>query len=385
MNRSDSISSPAAKISGGGLITPLADTLESNWDALCAGRTIRTHSQIPSEDAIPTGRALHWAKLAAQQAIAQAGWDRTILSDEQTALVVGTSKGPIEQWITHPPKFSNLCGLADLAADLCTELGITGSRYTYSAACASGLHALIHAAILIQSRQANRVLVVGVESSVHPLFLGSFARLRVLSSAGGGCRPFDQRRDGFLMSEAAAAICLEADYSSLSPPPVASMAHGTPVIIDKFALGGDATHLTGADPQAVAIDHLLKTVLAGRPVDLIHAHGTGTMLNDAIELQAIERALADLDCSSHQPILYSHKAAFGHSLGASGLISILINWLCHQRSTIPPNPNTNQPMPTKRVYLSDQSQRKPVHRSMALATGFGGSCAAASLRSLPSS
>jgi 3-oxoacyl-[acyl-carrier-protein] synthase II len=382
MNRRDSSSSPAAMLCGGGLITPLADTLDSNWQALCAGRTISTHSQIPSNDPIPNSRARHWASMAVHQAVEQAGWDRTILADDQTALVVGTSKGPIEQWITPPPQFSTFCGLADLASNLSSEWGMTGPRFTYSAACASGLHALIHASMLIQSRLVRQVVVVGVESSVHPLFLGSFARLRVLSSAGGGCRPFDQDRDGFLMSEAAAALCLQAISDPLSPPPEAVIARGTPVIVDKFALGGDASHLTGSDPEAIVPRRLLQMVLDGRPVDLIHAHGTGTVLNDSIELQAIEAAIANLEQPNLHPVLYSHKAAFGHSLGASGLISILINWLCHQRSIIPPNPNTTRPMTTKGVCLSNQVQRQAVRRSIALATGFGGSCAAASLVSL---
>lgn len=382
MRPRDPTSSPAVLLSGGGLITPLADTLDANWQALCAGRTLSTHSRIPSDQPISTGRALHWAGRVARQAIEQAGWDRTTLADPQTALVIGTSKGSIEQWIAPPPQFSNNCGLADLAALICSELGIAGPRFTYSAACASGLHALIHAAIQIQSLQARRVLVVAVESSIHPLFLGSFARLRVLSTAGGGCRPFDRRRDGFLMSEAAAALCLEAIFDHSSPPPAVKSSHTTPVIVDQFALGGDAMHLTGSDPDATTLRHLLQMILDHRPIDLIHAHGTGTQLNDEIELQALEAAVSSLPSAAQLPILYSHKAAFGHSLGASGLISILINWLAHQRSTIPPNPNTTQPLPMRHMRLSTSPLEQPIHRSLALASGFGGSCAAATLRTL---
>jgi len=383
MSRCAPNSSPVALLSGGGLITPLAGTLEDNWQALCAGRTLSDHCRIPTDEPITIGRALHWAKLAAQQAVEQSGWDRDILSDDQTALVVGTSKGSIEQWITPPSQFTNCRGLADVAAQISSDLGIAGPRFTYSAACASGLHALIHAAMLIQSRQASRVLVVAVESSIHPLFLGSFARLRVLSTAGRGCRPFDQRRDGFLMSEAAAAVCLEGVFNHLTPPSVVNHPHKIPpVIVENFALGGDATHLTGSDPGAVTLGRVLKSVLNHHPIDLIHAHGTGTVLNDAIELRALESVISGLPSTHPPPGLYSHKAAFGHSLGASGLISILINWLCHQRAVIPPNPNTINPIPTHRLRISACQSNQTIRRSLALASGFGGSCAAATLKTI---
>lgn len=381
MSRSEPIGTEA-RLCGGGLITPLAGTLEDNWRMLCAGRTLSTHSQIPTDRPIHTGRAVHWAHLAARQAIEQAGWDDSLLADEQTALVVGTSKGPVERWITPKAPSIDPSGLARIAEKIACELGISGPRFTCSAACASGLQALIHAVLLIRSGQAQRVLVVAVESSIHPLFLGSFARLRVLSTAGGGCRPFDQNRDGFLMSEAAAALCLQAFNPHSSPPPGLSAEQFPPVIVDRFALGGDATHLTGTDPAAVTLRHLLKTVLNHQPVDLIHAHGTGTELNDTIELRAIESAIAGLQAGNLLPVFHSHKAAFGHSLGASGLISILINWLCHLNGLIPPNPNTTNPIPMQQVRLSAGVTHQPVRRSLAIATGFGGSCAAATLKSL---
>ena len=107
----------------------------------------------------------------------------------------------------------------------------------------SGLHALIHATMLIQSGRVKRALVVAAEASVHPLFVGSFRRLGVLPPEGFGCRPFDQDRAGFLMSESAAAVCLEAD--EIHPSRRRGVAP-----VDRFALGGDATHLTGVDPQA---------------------------------------------------------------------------------------------------------------------------------------
>src|SRR5208283_3187056 len=111
---------------------------------------------------------------------------------------------------------------------------------TISSACSSGLHALLRAAMAIESGEIRRALVVGVEASVHPLFISSFKRLGVLAPEGHGCRPFDHHRRGFVVSEAAAAVCLESRQNPV----------GRPIVrIDRWAAGGDGTHLTAGDPD----------------------------------------------------------------------------------------------------------------------------------------
>src|SRR5439155_11315656 len=109
----------------------------------------------------------------------------------------------------------------------------------------------------------GRGLVVASEASVHPLFLGSFKRLGVLPSPEIGCRPFDETRDGFLMSEAAAAVCLEAApecdvRTGAVERGLSSGSSQTRVAIDRFAFGADATHLTGSDPAGRVLTHLIN-------------------------------------------------------------------------------------------------------------------------------
>jgi 3-oxoacyl-[acyl-carrier-protein] synthase II len=244
-----------------------------------------------------------------------------------------------------------------------------GPRLTLSAACASGLHALIRAAMSLAGGESQRALVVAVEAAVHPLFLASFQRLGVLAPQGHGCRPFDQNRRGFLMSEAAAAVCLQpAEQAAASPLPR----------LDCFAIGGDATHLTATDPDAQTLRRLLQQVIDGRRVDLVHAHGTGTLLNDPAELSAIESAVAT---TGSCPLVYSHKAALGHSQGAAGLVSVVVNCLCHRDAAVPPNVNTTHPLPTRAVRISQSAQRTPIRRSLAIASGFGGPVAVLALES----
>ena len=171
------------------------------------------------------------------------------------------------------------------------------------------------------------------------------------------------------MSEAAAAICLEAAENDRGDRAIAK--------IDRFALYGDATHMTGGDPEGRTLRRALHEVGNRRPVDLIHAHGTGTEINDPLELAAFEAECAG-DDDDHRPIVFSHKGALGHSLGAAGLISAALNCLMHARGVVPPNARTQNPLPTSRLILSQQSIERPIRRSIAVASGFGGATAAVS-------
>lgn len=332
------------------------------------GEFIRDHARIPCENSAPP-RVTQLALRAARESLASAQWNRTGLEDDATALVVGTSKGPIEEWREKPGADGSI-GLHEVAETLTHELNLgAGPRVTLSAACASGLHALIHATMLLRSGVARRALVVAAEASVNPLFVASFKRLGVLPPEGFGCRPFDLDRAGFLMSEAAAAVCLEASEFP---------ARRDSVRVDRFSLGADATHLTGLDPAGKTLRRLLARVMDNRPVDLIHAHGTGTGMNDPIELAATEHLLPTCD---RPAFLYSHKGALGHSLGAAGLVSIVLNAESHRRGIVLPNVQTRRPLPTMRVRLVREPVYTPIRRSVAIAAGFGGASAVVSCTS----
>jgi 3-oxoacyl-[acyl-carrier-protein] synthase II len=358
-------------------VTALGKSVDETWCALLEGMFIRDHARCSTGFQPVPSRVTGLALAAANEAIAAARWDPAALGDDATALIVGTSKGPIERWMTAPPVGaygtnevgSVAMGLHEVCQSLAREYRFGyGPRATLSSACASGLHALIQATMLLQSGVAKRALVVAAEASVHPLFVGSFKRLGVLPPEGFGCRPFDEARAGFLMSEASAAVCLETDH--LARP----MGRGI-CRIDGFALGADATHLTGVDPAGKTLRRLLANVIDNRPIDLIHAHATGTAMNDPIELAAIEDTLPATD---HPTWLYSHKGALGHSLGAAGLLSVVLNIESHRRGLILPNVQTRNPLRTRRVVLNREAAKASVHRSLAIAAGFGGPTAVVS-------
>ena len=361
-------------ITGLGLLTPLGASVDQTWQRLLAGDFITDHARAGGEYDRSSPRVIQMARRAAGQALSEAGWSPR----DEFATVVGTSKGSIESWLVDTPDAAGRldpAGLADMAVAIGSGGG--GPRLTVSGACASGLLALIRGAMMIRGGEARRVLVVAAEASVHPLFIGSFMRLGVLPAPGVGCRPFDEARDGFLMSEAAAAICLEAEGE------FGATGHGAerlrPVAIEHFAMGGDAVHLTAADPQGRVLRALLSRVVGHEPVDLVHAHGTGTAHNDPIELAAIESTFAGAPFPA--PSLYSHKGALGHSLGAAGLVAVVLNALAHRHGIVPPNVRTARPLPARAVHIDREPRQRSIRRSIAIASGFGGASAALSLRS----
>jgi 3-oxoacyl-[acyl-carrier-protein] synthase II len=370
-----------------GLVSVLGQSTSATWNALLGGRFISDHSRIQLDPADRESRVVALARQAAEQARTPHGFDK-IVPPQRTAIVVATSKGSVVDWLAPPLHMADTtcvaggltsAGLGDISERLGHEMNIRGPRLTISAACASGLLALIRAAILIRDRQADGVLVVAAEASVHPMFVGTFRRLGVLAKSGAGCRPFDQHRDGFLMSEAAAAVWVQRAGDPAQLPSTPGVAGPLRLAIDGVALGGDATHLTGMDPSGRVLRRLIVTAIASQPVDVVHAHGTGTILNDQVELEAINAATAT---QQQAPVIYSHKAALGHSLGASGLVSAVLNYQMHSQGMIPPNVRTTSPIHAGRLRISSTAVSFPVTRSLAISAGFGGAMAAMAFKTI---
>jgi 3-oxoacyl-[acyl-carrier-protein] synthase II len=352
-------------ITGIGLVCPLGQSAGETWNSLLAGRSIADHARVPGFSG--PNRAIAMAHQAAAEALTHAGWADADCQKPDSALFVGTSKGAIEAWMQSeaPHVHAGLRhGLSEIDFELARSLSFgTGPRLTISSACSSGLHALLRAAMAIEQGEARRALVVAVEASAHPLFISSFKRLGVLAPAGHGCRPFDRNRKGFVISEAAAAVCVESSDNSV----------GRPIVrIGPWAIAGDGTHLTAGDPAGKALRHLLGRISPSN-LDLIHAHATGTVVNDPAELAAIETI-----AGPSRPILYSHKGALGHSLGAAGLLSVVLNCLCHIHGVVPPNIRSTDPLPTWNLRFSTEPIAIPIKHSIALAAGFGGPLAGVS-------
>jgi 3-oxoacyl-(acyl-carrier-protein) synthase len=148
------------------------------------------------------------------------------------------------------------------------------------------------------------------------------------------------------------------------------------LFVDRTAVAADAYHLTGADPAGESLRYVLRHVVANDAIDLVHAHGTGTVTNDPVELAAIAAVAGD-----RSPAIYSHKAAMGHTQGAAGMLGVALNCLMHQKGIVLPNSNTSHALEHEGLEISRTWRERNIRQSIVLAAGFGGPIAAVSLKS----
>lgn len=330
-------------IAAANCVTPLGLSLDATWEALLAGRFVVDQGVAPIErDGLSR---------VAQLALLAAG---PVVDDREVALFVGTSKGPADEWLKSGRVGE--AGIAELSDDIARELRLVGDRATCSAACASGAHALAIAAMRLRAGLIDRALVVASESSLDRIWSQNFKRLGVLARPGEPCRPFDEERHGFVISEAAAAIRLER-----------RPARPGEIMLASATIASDAFHLTGGDPDARTLRHLLA--ISSSTVDLIHAHATATG-SDAIELGAIAG-------SAHRDaIIYSHKGSLGHTLGASGLVAAALTTRMLRDGVAPAMPTLSRSIDPR---VSPDAKRRELRSAICLASGFGGTAASFAL------
>jgi 3-oxoacyl-[acyl-carrier-protein] synthase II len=201
------------------------------------------------------------------------------------------------------------------AAAITMKHGIRGQSFQVGSACASGAHAIGLAMRMIQYGEADAVVCGGTEATLTEFAEASFANMQALSPTGIS-RPFDLRRDGFVMGEGAGVLVLEAEDTARE--------RGATVFGEIAGYGSttDAHHLTAPDPSGVPASRAIELALADAgatpsDVDYINAHGTSTQLNDAAETRAIKSALGD--AAGALPIS-STKSSIGHLLGAAGAV-----------------------------------------------------------------
>jgi 3-oxoacyl-[acyl-carrier-protein] synthase II len=184
---------------------------------------------------------------------------------------------------------------------------------------------------MIQYGDADAVVTGGSEAALTPLSKAAFAALDAVSNTGIS-RPFDARRDGFVMGEGAAVLVLE-DAEKAAARGARALA-----TVRGFGATSDAHHLTAPHPEgagaATAIRRALADAeLAPEDIDYINAHGTSTPLNDRAETLAIKAALGEH--AAKVPVS-STKSAIGHLLGAAGAVEATATILALRDRIAPP-------------------------------------------------
>jgi 3-oxoacyl-[acyl-carrier-protein] synthase II len=349
-------------ITGLGAVTPLgvgARTLHERWSAGTSGieggegacTDFEPTDFMSRKEARRADRFTQLAVAAGDEAFAEAGWDSELPYDpDRIGSVIGSGIGGIGTIESNhgtlqsrgagqvsPLAVPLMMGNAGAAA-LSLRYDLRGPIFGVMSACAAGAHAIGTATRLIQHGDADAVITGGAEAALTPLTRAAFAAMSALSPTGVS-RPFDARRDGFVLAEGAAVLVLEDEQ--------AARARGARIlgVVRGYGTTGDAHHLTapdaGGNGGAKAIKAALRDAgISPAEVAYVNAHGTSTPLNDRSETAALKRALGEF--AGRIPVS-STKSAIGHTLGASGAIEAVAMLLALRDRIAPPTLGWEEP------------------------------------------
>jgi len=343
-------------------------------------------------------RAVQMALAAAEEAWRGGRLDRSAVPPDRVAVLVPLSKGGVFALAeahttgrglalfgsrTEPRGAEGVPGRWSAGADpaaagraVARRFGLAGPRPAPVTACASGAHALVYGAKLVQRRAVDVALVGAAEASLHPLVLGCYRRMGVLADAADGAaavRPFSATRRGFAVGEGAAVLVLESGASAKRRK-VPSLA-----ALRGWAIGAHAAGLANLDADGRTLARLLaealrRANLEPRHVDLVYTHGTATRANDPAEAEAVRAVLGP---AAGRVSLCATKAAHGHLLGAAAAVETALAVLAIRRGQVPPTLNLTDPDPAAAgLDLTPLVPRtRPLRHVVKTAAGFGGQTA----------
>jgi len=392
-------------VTGVGLVTPLGTGVEKNWEALMAGRSgigpierfdvtdfpariageirdFNPEDWIEKKEIKKMDPFIQYAVATAEMAMRQSGLTFDEHEAEMVGVIVGVGIGgllTIEEvhksfLVTRlkrvtpffiPKLISNLA-----PGHVAIRFGAKGINLATTSACASGSHAIGEAYRMIRQGFLNAAITGGTEAALTPLGLGGFAVMRALSTRNDeptrASRPFDRDRDGFVMSDGAAALILEEREAAL--------ARGAKILGEIVGYGttGDAHHITSPAPNGEGAARCMRMCLVDddldpTQVDYINAHGTSTPQGDLAETQAIKQVFGE---HAAKIAVSSTKSMTGHLLGAAGAVESVYTILAMARGMIPPTINYEHPDPACDLDYVPNSPR-PARIRLALNNSFG--------------
>ncbi len=249
------------------------------------------------------------------------------------------------------------------AAAISMRFGWRGPCETVVTACAAGTQSIAAAYRLVASGRCDAVLGGGAEAAMTPVAIAAFANMTALSGTGES-RPFDRRRNGFVMGEGAGAVVLE-DLERAE-------ARGARIYAEMLgaASTADAHHITAPAPGGTGALACMELALedagvAAGEVTHVNAHGTSTPLNDLAEAEALEKLFG-----TDGPPVTSIKGVTGHSLGAAGAIEGVASALTIDRGEIPPTVGLEELDPDIHLDVVTGGPR-PFEAGVVLSNSFG--------------
>ncbi|WP_437964973.1 beta-ketoacyl-[acyl-carrier-protein] synthase family protein [Sorangium sp. So ce260] len=384
-------------VTGIGIVSPLARGARATMDRLIAGerafaplslfeipgtraRIAAEVRDLSPEEVAPPGEAEGWSRtdamavLSAREALAQAGVDPRGMPVD--LVVGGTTAGMFETeellaWLSHDPS-----AIAPLKRMLSHPLSSTADHVraavgpfrrvrSVCSACSSGANAVLLGAAWLRAGLSTRVLAGGADGLCRLTYTG-FGALSAVDPEP--CRPFDRRRAGLNLGEAAAFLLLESED--------AARARGAEPIVELrgWATGAEAHHITNPEREGrtaarVMRDALRCAALAPSDLDYVNAHGTATPLNDVMESAALR---ACLGAEVSRIAVSSSKGQIGHTLGAAGAVEAAITALAIARGVMPPTGGLEEVDPECQLLHLKEAREAPIRAAMSNSFGFGG-------------
>lgn len=395
-------------VTGMGVISPIGLSIEEMWQALISGRSgvgyishfdptpfatkfaaevkgFDPAAYVSRKEAHRMDRFTQFAVAASLQAVEAARLTIDQSNAEETGVVIGNSVCGLLEVAeqlkilseTGPTKISPILAptmTGDAApVQVSLQLGAKGPNYSPSSACSSSSDSIGQAYEAIRHGEAKVMIAGGTEAPIIPICLAAFNAARALSTNNSepqkACRPFDAKRDGFVLGEGAAIIVLE-DLSY-------ALKRGAPILAEiiGYSATSDAFHITQPSPNgegaAKALSLALKKAgVSPSEVDYINAHGSATVLNDKTETHAIKCVFGE--DAYHIPISAS-KSMSGHLLGAAGALEAIICVLTINHGIIPPTLNLTHPDPECDLdYVPNKARPAEVKIAISNSFGFGG-------------
>ena len=404
-------------VTGLGMVTPLGSGVDHNWSEITAGKSgitkienfdvsdisCRIAGQVPGVNQ-PGGlnlddwvdpreqrkqdRFIQLGLAAACQAVADSGWtpdDRE--SQNRTGVMIGSGIGGLESIVVTDqlmnekgprrisPFFIPSALINLISGHVSIRYGFRGPNHAVVTACSTGAHAIGDAARMVALDDADVMVAGGAEAAVCRIGMAGFAAARALSTSYNdnpevASRPWDKRRDGFVMGEGAGIVVLEdLEHAKARGAKIYAEVKG-------YGMSGDAHHITApaddGDGGFRAMQAALKRAgLAAADIDYVNAHGTSTPLGDVIEAKAVARLLGD---AIGTVSISSTKSATGHLLGAAGAVEAIYSIKAVETGQLPPTLNLNDPEDDVIGFdlVPLKSRQRQVRNAMSNSFGFGG-------------
>jgi len=362
----------------GGRVPDVEDDPQAGFDPLRV---------IPAKELKKMDRFIEFALVAAEEALAQAGWQPTDEAQrERTATIIASGIGGFgaiaeavrttdERGPRRLSPFTAPSFLANMAAGhVSIRYGFKGPLGAPITACAAGAQAIGDAARLIRSGEADIALCGGTEAALDRVTLGSFAAARALVTSYNdrpqeASRPFDRDRDGFVMAEGAGLLVIESLEHAL--------ARGAQPLAELVGYGtsADAYHLTAGPEDGDGARRAMQLALRqggieASEVQHINAHATSTPVGDRGELAAIRSLFG----SGSGVAISSTKSSTGHLLGAAGGVEAIFTVLALRDQVVPFTLNLITPDETADGLdlVAQQPRHMPLHYALSNGFGFGG-------------